>query len=969
MGEIMRWRLARPAQRLVPDPATTLNLPNPFQIAPIIQGAQALNQPTIQQAIASYQKILSNPTTLRQYLNTANVAGTPVNARLTANVFNLFVGLWKLDQWLAANNPVPPAYPPYSEPTVAALTQQVNVLLGQPLPAEWATLGQIISDIYYVALILSAWGVSFSLTEVLGVLTRWLLVIGLVNDLQVNPSPIQTPDDIYNDLRWRTPVLPDIVSLVLLIIRTRNQAVLVRRPAFADLYVTREEWDHYESAEIASITNIMARELMSRTHVLINQTQVTTTIDTSTTQVKEQDTTNTDTTQLQQQASSDISIAAHVDGQVDTSGNYGGTQVNTHLGGSLDYSNASSTSKSVTQSHETVSRAVSKIEQTTRQIRTVSTLTREKDSEQHKLDNSASDAAVVGIYRWVDQIQNVELDRYPNRFLMEFEIPEPGAWLRWLQNKNAGSGMINQPPVPFTLDGSQVKPPDPTANPPYLGNTLTAKQITGDNYAMLAARYLVAGTSAPPGPLTVSVNLGAAKDVSAPAPRIGAGDQSDTTVAIPNGYVAVSGVDANGNPINGWTASLMYATGGFHDGQGLGNDCHIDVAVGAGAPIRSAPANAAQDPGTAIQTHGDVFRDQIHGAVGPISQGNVPVALQGINLTGFEVNVEIQCVPLPQTYEQWQNDTYAVILSGYTAQLQAYNDEKAGQSVQQTNPVDTNSPDQNARTITQELKRQVVEMLTGTRFTGLNAISWALQGTLTTQPTTILATAARVAPEIQFMEQAFEWETLTYICYPYYWADSSRWPDLAVIEGNDTNFADFLRAGSARVVVAARPGFEDQVNFFVQYGILWGGGPMPAPGDPDYLSVADEIKAMQQRPIDVTVIDTWQVRLPTALIWLQNEDPEGQLPSNPSKTIDVIPNIVSLSPNSGAVGDSVTIAGKNFGDIEGVSTVTFNNNITATPTSWSATTIEVTVPVGATTGNVVVTANGMASNGVSFTVN
>jgi hypothetical protein len=39
MGEIMRFRSARPAQRRVPDPATTLSLPNPFRIEPILQGA------------------------------------------------------------------------------------------------------------------------------------------------------------------------------------------------------------------------------------------------------------------------------------------------------------------------------------------------------------------------------------------------------------------------------------------------------------------------------------------------------------------------------------------------------------------------------------------------------------------------------------------------------------------------------------------------------------------------------------------------------------------------------------------------------------------------------------------------------------------------------------------------------------------------------------------------------------------
>ncbi|MGC2830144.1 MAG: IPT/TIG domain-containing protein, partial [Candidatus Acidiferrum sp.] len=77
--------------------------------------------------------------------------------------------------------------------------------------------------------------------------------------------------------------------------------------------------------------------------------------------------------------------------------------------------------------------------------------------------------------------------------------------------------------------------------------------------------------------------------------------------------------------------------------------------------------------------------------------------------------------------------------------------------------------------------------------------------------------------------------------------------------------------------------------------------------------------------------------------------------------------ITSLSPSSGAVGASVTIAGSGFGATQGMSTVTFNG-IAATATSWSADTIEVSVPSGATTGNVVVTVSGTASNGVSFTV-
>jgi len=44
------------------------------------------------------------------------------------------------------------------------------------------------------------------------------------------------------------------------------------------------------------------------------------------------------------------------------------------------------------------------------------------------------------------------------------------------------------------------------------------------------------------------------------------------------------------------------------------------------------------------------------------------------------------------------------------------------------------------------------------------------------------------------------------------------------------------------------------------------------------------------------------------------------------------------------------------------------NGTTATPTSWSSTSIIVPVPTGATTGNVVATVGGQTSNGIAFTL-
>lgn len=77
------------------------------------------------------------------------------------------------------------------------------------------------------------------------------------------------------------------------------------------------------------------------------------------------------------------------------------------------------------------------------------------------------------------------------------------------------------------------------------------------------------------------------------------------------------------------------------------------------------------------------------------------------------------------------------------------------------------------------------------------------------------------------------------------------------------------------------------------------------------------------------------------------------------------PGVSAIIPDPGAVGTQVTIYGSNFGSSQGQSTVTFAG-IQATPSSWSPSMIVVTVPQGATTGNVVITVAGNASSGFLY---
>ncbi|MDA3842824.1 MAG: IPT/TIG domain-containing protein [Candidatus Kapabacteria bacterium] len=86
------------------------------------------------------------------------------------------------------------------------------------------------------------------------------------------------------------------------------------------------------------------------------------------------------------------------------------------------------------------------------------------------------------------------------------------------------------------------------------------------------------------------------------------------------------------------------------------------------------------------------------------------------------------------------------------------------------------------------------------------------------------------------------------------------------------------------------------------------------------------------------------------------------------ETIDPIdgddPVITSITPSNPSVGDRVTITGANFGDSRLEDFVTFNGvqPVAADYTTWEDNTIEVEVPVGATTGNVIVDINGFESN-------
>ena len=125
---------------------------------------------------------------------------------------------------------------------------------------------------------------------------------------------------------------------------------------------------------------------------------------------------------------------------------------------------------------------------------------------------------------------------------------------------------------------------------------------------------------------------------------------------------------------------------------------------------------------------------------------------------------------------------------------------------------------------------------------------------------------------VQFLEQAFEWQQLSYLCYPYFWASPTAWMELmSRSDDADPFLTAFLQAGSVRVLVAVTPAHDDAVLHYLATGEPWDGGPAPVIGDPLYLPLYEELRRQQDDLANaVPEGEAWTFTLPTSLVYLEN---------------------------------------------------------------------------------------------------
>jgi hypothetical protein len=391
--------------------------------------------------------------------------------------------------------------------------------------------------------------------------------------------------------------------------------------------------------------------------------------------------------------------------------------------------------------------------------------------------------------------------------------------------------MIPEPGA-FWLYASTSRPQPGTTSTKPIEFTLTPAQLDQYNYKTYVHRYQVAGVKPPPAPYVV-----VAKTVEgAAADKDGGTFTKVAEVPVPDGYQAVSA----------YTTGLLTF---WHADWG------VDYAVG--------KTSWRQADGSSW-SHAYTLSNE---------EGAVPFAVKTFHVDHLAVAVEITCQATQRALDVWRLETHTAIQQAYLKLLRDYQDELAALQVQAENAVQGRNPAENRQIERAELRKHAIATLTAQQFDLFGAISTSPQGF----PELDLAEADPEGRYIRFFEQAFEWEQMMYLFYPYYWGRKDNWLGRSQLQDVDPQFAEFLRSGAARLVIPVRPGFETAIAHFLDTGEIWDGANPPLLSSPLYVSIIQEIKERDEAPgTEVLQGDPWDVRLPTTLVRLR---PDGSLPT------------------------------------------------------------------------------------------
>jgi len=648
----------------------------------------------------------------------------------------------------------------------------------------------------------------------------------------------------------------------------------------ADLLVVKQHIKCYEPGEIARIENVASGETRERAHRRLDRLEQTFETEIEREVESENELETTERFEVSKEANRTIKEDQQLSFGVNVSAAYGPVQ----FGSDFDFSRSDSRELSVkeatTYAKEIVERSLERIQERVRRTQKTRIMREVEEQNSHGYNNETAEHRHA-IYQFVDKIFEAQVFNYGKREMLDLAIPDPASYL-WHRR---GLPSTDEPAIEVPLK------PDPLPT-----NAIGQLEVeTGGvaNYERWATQYRATGISAPPERrVTVSATREYPSEETAEGISVSLLD-----VKLPEKYKPTT---ARVSAI-AWSPDDTVLDGGksfFHQLLTIGVTVLDRISIYNFERDHSMPAFAEHQLVKYLRPN--FVHDAISGRTDQIAlfgangetevqldsgsvaaEGGLKLGIFAYNTTKYVVSVKIDCELTEEALQAWRLATFDSIQTAFNERMLEYQEARSRyeQELRLRQTEDNaerefgETPSRKEEIIRSELKKHCIAIITEDFFAA-NDVPPVMQFPAGKPPRFDLQRAHTRGAFVRFFEQAFEWEHIQYVFYPYFWTGQSNWDRRFDEDDASHTFRQFMQAGWCRVVVPVRPGFERAFHYYLLTGNVWMGGELPRVGDELYVSIADEIRSQTDGDVTTAVPygSPWQVRVPTSLVYLRKED-------------------------------------------------------------------------------------------------
>jgi hypothetical protein len=697
-----------------------------------------------------------------------------------------------------------------------------------------------------------------------------------------------------------TPVLHPLFSRQNRFTRPFND---IKPIGVGDLKVVKQWLRGYTVGEIAHVDTVLKSEFKSRVHRQLEKSEDVLSFTREQQDETQRDTQTTDRFEVKREVEEVVKTDLSANAGLNVNVNYQGTGYNivSSVTGGFAYARSSTETARIATNyaHDVVDKAVSRIQSKVVQQRTTTRLVETEETNTHTYDNRKGEGHISGLYRWLDKNYRARVYNFGKRMMFEFVIPEPAAFL--VESRlRAFEATLEMPVRP-------EEPPKETL--PKVVLDLDPDKITQAEFRRLSRTYDLTEFTYPVEKTKVNfVDASSGRDYFSDKSvdsntwqartyqcRLNAKDYVITNLVV-QGYIYFWGANDTSPWFNEQNTFELYV-----DGHRYVRD------------VNNTAERWFLDPRKYPGTGAPALRDQ-----------QVSLVLGFWDLSQFDLSLFAELELSPAALADWRAEVYQRIRvieqkrvdaindlrqQTYESELAAYRERFAEiRSLAVNEILQGQSEAANRQVILRELKRLCLAMLTkefdskadddvltDLDDTGVRTVDsefrrfrvvekpvkdkapqpsafYELASENVDFPVPILATARTKGRYVQFLEQAFEWQQLAYICYPYFWATPPRWVELMNRNDRaDPFLSEFLQAGSARVLLAVTPEYDCAVTHYLDTGEPWFGDDAPVIGDPLFIPLYQELRRRQDdRAGAEPEGEHWDFTLPTSLVYLQD---------------------------------------------------------------------------------------------------